>query len=133
MRTRHTMSAVFGSALLLAVSPAFADTAPPTDQPAQPVTDVPVQAAAQVIDVASGAKLGRIDGEDRDKNPGTEQTTVVLSKGHLVLVTMEAVQEPNQGPVQCSCSSYEMRAGRSAPTRHRHEAAHRLSERKPHV
>jgi MYXO-CTERM domain-containing protein len=103
------MSAVFGTALLLAVSPVLADTAPPADQPTQPVTDVPVQAAAQVIDVASGAKLGRIDGEDRDKNPGTEQTTVVLSKGHLVLVTMEAVQEPNQGPVQCSCSSYEMR------------------------
>jgi len=107
MRSRHTTSAVFGTALLLAVSPAFADTAP--EQPTQPIADVPVQAAAQVIDVASGAKLGRIDGEDRDKNPGTEQTTVVLSKGHLVLVTMEAVQEPNQGPVQCSCSSYEMR------------------------
>ncbi len=110
MRTRHTTSAVFGTALLLAVSPVFADTAAPADQPAQPVTDVPVQAAAQVIDVASGAKLGRMDGEDRDKNPGTEQTTVVLSKGHLVLVTMESVEEPNQGPVQCSCSSYEMRA-----------------------
>src|SRR6185295_2869698 len=30
--------------------------------------------------------------------------------GHLVVVTMEAVQEPGKAPVQCSCSSYEMRA-----------------------
>ena len=111
MRTRHTMSVVFGSALLLAAAPALADTAAPAvpANPSMPVV-APPSAAAQVLNVASGAKRGRIDGEMRLRYPGFEQSTVVLSKGHLVVVTMEAVQEPNSAPVQCSCSSYEMRA-----------------------
>lgn len=111
MRTRHPMSVVFGSALLLAAAPALADTSAPAvpADPSQPVV-APPSAAAQVLNVASGAKRGRIDGEMKLRYPGFEQSTVVLSKGHLVIVTMEAVQEPNSAPVQCSCSSYEMRA-----------------------
>lgn len=108
MRTRHTMSVVFGSALLLAVTPALADTVNP-DLPATPVPDAQLSGAAQVINVASGAKRGRIDGEMRLRYPGFEQSTVVFSKGHLVVVTMEAVQEKGSAPVQCSCSSYELR------------------------
>jgi MYXO-CTERM domain-containing protein len=66
--------------------------------------------AAQVVNVASGATRGRLDGDMRLRYPGFEQTTVVNTNNHIVLVTMEAVQEPGIGPVQCSCSSYELQA-----------------------
>lgn len=107
MRTRHSLSVVFGSALMLAGTNVFADTA----APATPAIDATQStAAAQVLSVASGHHRGRNDGEMRLRYPGFEQSTVVFSKGHLVVVTMEAVQEPGKAPVQCSCSSYRMRA-----------------------
>src|SRR5262249_41253634 len=46
--------------------------------------------------------------DPRLRYPGFEQTTVVNSRGHIVLVTMEAVNERGLGPVQCSCMSYEL-------------------------
>jgi MYXO-CTERM domain-containing protein len=61
------------------------------------------------VSVASGANRGRVYGDMRLRYPGFEQTTVVATQGHITLVTMEAVMEPNKGPVQCSCSSYELR------------------------
>lgn len=103
MRTRHALGIALGSTALLSSVFAFADTATPT-------SEIPQSSAAQVTMVASGAKLGRVDGEMRLRYPGTEQTTVAISNNHLVLITMEAVQEPGRGPVQCSCSSYELRA-----------------------
>ncbi len=81
----------------------FADTALPETAPLEKTS------AAQVLSVASGHHRGRNDGEMRLRYPGFEQSTVVFSKNHLVVVTMEAVQEKDKAPVQCSCSSYEMR------------------------
>jgi hypothetical protein len=105
MRTRRcSIAAMLTLALALGVSPAVAaDVATGGDV-------ISVTAAAQVLNVASGAARGRLDGEVRLRYPGFEQTTVVYTKNHLVLVTMEAVREPNKAPVQCSCSSYELRA-----------------------
>src|SRR5689334_15979530 len=106
MRSRHTMSVVFGCALMLTATTAFADTSVPgADTTVNPQA---VTQSAQVLNVASGAKRGRIDGEQRLRYPGFEQSTVAYTKNHLVVVTMEAVQEPGKAPVQCSCSSYEM-------------------------
>jgi len=93
--------------MALASSFALADTA--NIDPAT-IGKVKQSNAAQVTLVASGAKRGRIDGEPKLRYPGFEQTTVVATKGHLVLITMESVQERDRGPVQCSCSSYELRA-----------------------
>lgn len=104
MRTRHALGFALVSTIALSSSFVLADTA--VDQ--APVTFKP-SSAAQVTLVASGAKRGRVDGEMRLRYPGFEQTTVVASKGHIVLITMESVDEPNRGPVQCSCSSYELR------------------------
>ncbi len=104
MRTRRywfaataTMSLALGVSHAAAADVATGDAITPT-------------AAAQVINVASGAARGRLDGEMRLRYPGFEQTTVVYTKNHLVMVTMEAVHEPNRPYVQCSCSSYELRA-----------------------
>src|SRR5690349_15967312 len=106
MRTRHALGFALGTTLALSTSLTFADSTP---VPA--ITDaVPQSAAAQVTLVATGAKRGRIDGEMKLRYPGFEQSTVVHSKNHLVIVTMEAVHERDKGPVQCSCSSYELRA-----------------------
>jgi MYXO-CTERM domain-containing protein len=108
MRTRHTMSVVFGCALMLTGTTVLADsTVPGADTTVNPQA---VTQSAQVLSVASGAKRGRIDGEMRLRYPGFEQSTVAFTKNHLVVVTMEAVQEPGKAPVQCSCSSYEMQA-----------------------
>ena len=106
MRTRHTLSVVFGSALMLAGTNVFADTVVPAG-----TNDARQQTyAAQVLSVASGHHRGRNDGEMRLRYPGFEQSTVVHSKDHLVVITMEAVQEQGKAPVQCSCSSYRLRA-----------------------
>jgi hypothetical protein len=75
-----------------------------------PILPTTVSNAARIILVGSGARRGRIDGFERLRYAGFEQTTLVQTKGHLVLITMEAVNEPGLGPVQCSCSSYELRA-----------------------
>ncbi len=104
MRSRNTLSVVFGSALMLTATTVLADTAPTPAVTATPS----ITQSAQVLSVASGAKRGRIDGEMRLRYPGFEQSTVVYSKNHLVVVTMESVQEQGKAPVQCSCSSYEM-------------------------
>ena len=103
MRTRHALGfAALVSTIGLTTSYGFADTDVNVNQ-------AKASNAAQVTLVASGAKRGRIDGEERLRYPGFEQTTVVASKGHVVLITMEAVDERGRGPVQCSCSSYELR------------------------
>ncbi len=101
MRTRRYALA-FGivSALALSSSMVLADVA--ATSVAKP------SSAAQVILAGSGAKRGRIDGETRLRYPGFEQTTIVSTGKNIVLITMEAVDEPNRGPVQCSCSSYEL-------------------------
>lgn len=101
MRTRHALGTAIVSMLALSSAFASADTAT--------VTQTPQSAAAQVTLVGSGAKRGRIDGEMRLRYPGFEQTTLVVSKNHIVMITMEAVQEQGRAPVQCSCSSYELR------------------------
>src|SRR4051812_48547453 len=108
MRSRHTMSVVFGSALMLTATNVLADTAPPGAAGTEVNQAPSVTQSAQVLSVASGAKRGRIDGEERLRYPGFEQSTVTFTKNHIVVVTMEAVQEPNKAPVQCSCASYEM-------------------------
>jgi MYXO-CTERM domain-containing protein len=95
------LSVAIASASVLVAFSAAADT------PA--ATQVTQSNAAQVIMAGSGAKRGRIDGEERLRYPGFEQTTVVSSQNHIVLITMEAVDEKGLGPVQCSCSSYELR------------------------
>lgn len=104
MRTRHALGFALVSTLALVSSVSFADTGTAT---------VPQQVkqsnAAQVTLVGSGYKRGRNDGEEKFRYPGFEQTTLVASKGHIVLVTMEAVDEEGLAPVQCSCSSYELR------------------------
>jgi MYXO-CTERM domain-containing protein len=79
------------------------------DEFAPQVPVVKTSNAAQVTLVASGAHVGRITGENRLRYPGFEQTTLVHTKGHVVMITMEAVEEENRGPVQCSCSSYALR------------------------
>ena len=106
MRSRHTLSVVLGSALMLAGIDASAD--PNAAAPKAPGETVQATQSAQVLSVASGAKRGRIDGEMKLRYPGFEQSTVAFTKNHIVVVTMEAVQEPGKAPVQCSCSSYEM-------------------------
>jgi MYXO-CTERM domain-containing protein len=95
----------FGSMLVLSSTVVFADVANPAQRETQLTTT-----AAQVLQVASGATRGRLDGEIRLRYPGFEQTTVVHSRGHIVLVTMEAVREPGMAPVQGACSSYKLRA-----------------------
>ena len=104
MRTRHTLAFALVSALAFSSSVGLADT---LDQANKPVKQ---SNAAQVTMVGSGAKRGRIDGEMKNRQAGFEQTTIVHSKGHIVLITMEAVQERDKGPVQCSCSSYALQA-----------------------
>ena len=107
MRSRHALGFGIASMLALGVAPAYAQQAA---TPGATITGTaPQSAAARVIQVASGKNRGRIDGAQRLRYPGFEQSTVVYSKNHIVLITMEAVQEPNRGPVQCSCSSYELR------------------------
>jgi hypothetical protein len=103
MRTRHALAFALVSTLALVSSVGYA---------ADTLADTPVKQsnAAQVTLVGSGKDRGRIDGDMRLRYPGFEQTAVVSSKGHIVLITMEAVQERNRGPVQCSCSSYQLRA-----------------------
>jgi hypothetical protein len=104
MRTRLALGFAMVSTIALASSFSLADTASDVG----PKT-VKQSTAAQVTLVASGAKRGRIDGEQRLRYPGFEQTTLVSVKNHIVLITMESVQERDRGPVQCSCSSYELR------------------------
>lgn len=104
MRTRLALGFAMVSTVALTSSLGFADTATET-----PVAEIKQSSAAQVTLVASGAKRGRIDGEMKFRYPGFEQTTVVNTKGHIVMITMEAVQEKGKSPVQCSCSSYELR------------------------
>jgi len=107
MKNRHALGMSFASMIVLSTSVVFADTATPTG--AAPDLTQTQSAAAQVISVASGANRGRIDGEMRLRYPGFEQSTVVHSKGHIVVITMEAVAEKGKAPVQCSCSSYKLR------------------------
>lgn len=102
MRTRHALGFAFGSTLVLLATTVSADTTG--------ASPLPQSSAAQVLSVGSGTVRGRNDGEMRLRYPGFEQTTVVYSRNHLVTITMEAVQEPNRAPVQCSCSSYELQA-----------------------
>jgi hypothetical protein len=103
MRTRLALGT--GIALALALASSAQDVSADT------AGQVVIQSnAASVTQVGSGAKRGRIDGDIRLRYPGFEQTTVVATKGHIVMITMEAVREQGQGPVQCSCSSYELRA-----------------------
>src|SRR5688500_8132455 len=99
MRTRLALGFAMVSTIALASSFSLADTASDVG----PKT-VKQSTAAQVTLVASGAKRGRIDGEQRLRYPGFEQTTLVSVKNHIVLITMESVQERDRGPVQCSCS-----------------------------
>jgi MYXO-CTERM domain-containing protein len=107
MKTRTALGFAMVSVLALMSSSVLADTTSP-DPNAAGVVLKPSN-AAQVLMVGSGAKRGRIDGDMRLRYPGFEQTTLVYTKGHIVLITMESVHEPNRGPVQCSCSSYELR------------------------
>jgi hypothetical protein len=100
MRTRHALGIGIASTFALSSLTSFADVAAP-DTTQQ-------SSAAQVVMVASGAKRGRVDGDMRLRYPGFEQTTVVATKNRIVMITMEAVQEPGKAPVQCSCSSYEL-------------------------
>jgi MYXO-CTERM domain-containing protein len=109
MRSTRTLSVAFASAIVLWAASAAADTA------AQPGTPQFLQtSAAQVILIGNGNR-GRMDGDMRARYPGFEQTTIVQSRNHIVAITMEAVQEPNQGPVQCSCTSYQLQPN-GAPT-----------------
>lgn len=108
MRSRYALG--FGIATVLAFAAPGANAQQAPNSGAQ-LQQSPTQSnSARVLQVANGVKRGRIDGEMRLRYPGFEQSTVVYSKGHVVVITMEAVDEPNLGPVQCSCSSYELRA-----------------------
>src|SRR5690349_17663337 len=89
MRTHHAIGFSVVSALLLTVGAAIVD-----DVAAQPVTAEPPfkpSTAAQVTLVGSGAKRGRTDGDMRLRYPGFEQTTLVATQGHIVMITMESV------------------------------------------
>src|SRR5205814_1987254 len=103
MRSTRALSVTFALASILCATSAFADTA----QPAAKTPQFLQSTAAQVIKLGDGNR-GRLDGDPRLRYPGFEQTTVVNSRNHVVLITMEAVQERGQGPVQCSCASYEL-------------------------
>lgn len=105
MRNRHALGMAFGSMVVLSSTVVFADVAADPAQKEQQLQS----SAAQVLSVADGNKRGREDGEMRLRYPGFEQTTVVYSRGHLVLVTMQAVREPGMAPVQGACSSYKLR------------------------
>lgn len=106
MRKPTTLGLAIVSTLALTSSLVLADTATDPNVVGQTVKQ---SSAAQVTLVASGAKRGRLDGDVKLRYPGFEQTTLVYTKGHVVMITMESVKEPNRGPVQCSCSSYELR------------------------
>jgi hypothetical protein len=67
------------------------------------------QAAAQVT-LVGGGNEGRLDGTERLRYPGFEQTTVVHNKGRIVMITMQATQVQGEGPVQCSCTAYDLKA-----------------------
>lgn len=108
MRTRLALTT--GTALALAL--AFSAQDSTADVAGQQTPAVTRSNAAQVLLAASGAKRGRIDGEARLRYPGFEQTTLVNVNNHIVMITMEAVSGagPENRYVQCSCSSYELRA-----------------------
>ncbi|HEY8075467.1 MAG TPA: hypothetical protein VIF62_15185, partial [Labilithrix sp.] len=101
MRSTRTLSVAFASAIVLWAASASADT----------VTNAPAtftqSTAASVLRIADGNR-GRMDGEERFRYPGFEQTALVQSRGKVIAITMESVNEPNQGPVQCSCTSYQL-------------------------
>ncbi|MBX3190123.1 MAG: hypothetical protein KF819_24060 [Labilithrix sp.] len=103
MRNRHALGMAFGSMLVLSSTVVFADVANPEQREAQLQSS-----AAQVVHVAHGNNRGREDGEMRLRYPGFEQSTVVHSRGHIVIVTMEAVREPGLAPVQGACFSYKL-------------------------
>ncbi len=67
------------------------------------------QAAAQVT-LVGGGNEGRLDGTERLRYPGFEQTTIVQNKARIVMITMQATQVPGEGPVQCSCTAYDLKA-----------------------
>ncbi len=102
MRSTRTLSAAFASAIVLWAASASADTTAPGSAPA-----FVQSSAASVLRVADGNR-GRMDGEQRYRYPGFEQTTLVYSRGKVVAITMESVDEPNVGPSQCSCTSYQL-------------------------
>ena len=99
MRNRHVLGMIGATVVLSLAASASADVPTQVDQP--------ISRAAQVITVADGNR-GRMDGEMRLRYPGFEQTTVEAVGNHFVMVSMEAVQEPNKAPVQCTCFSYEL-------------------------
>lgn len=102
MRTRHALGTSLVFTLFTAAVPAFADVVTPS-------TDIPefTGGAAQVLRLTPG-NSGRLDGEMKFRYAGREQTTVVNTKNHLVMITMEAVNERGKAPVQCSCMAYEL-------------------------
>ncbi|MBS2019386.1 MAG: hypothetical protein JST00_41370 [Deltaproteobacteria bacterium] len=103
MLNRTALGLTIASMLVLSSTVAFADTAAAPDQ-----QNILQSNAAQVITAGDGNR-GRLDGEMRLRYPGFEQSTVVYSKGHVVVITMEAVHKQGSSPVQCSCSSYKLR------------------------
>jgi MYXO-CTERM domain-containing protein len=107
MRSTRALSVAIASASFLWAVSASADTNTSTN----PNGNVFIQStAAQVLKLGDGNR-GRLDGDPRLRYPGFEQTTVVSSRDHVVLITMEATS-PTQGlgPVQCSCTSYKLNA-----------------------
>jgi MYXO-CTERM domain-containing protein len=105
MRTRHALGTGLVFTLLASAAPALADVTVPSaagDTASQYDTG-----SAQVLRVTPG-NFGRMDGDVKFRYPGVEQTELVYSKNHIVMITMEAVNERGKAPVQCSCTSYEM-------------------------
>lgn len=101
MRTRLALGTSLVFTLISAT--ALADVTAPTGDVAQQFPT----GSAQVIRATQG-NAGRLDGDVKFRYPGFEQTELVYTKNHIVMITMEAVNERGKAPVQCSCMAYEM-------------------------
>jgi MYXO-CTERM domain-containing protein len=108
MRTRHAFGFALVSTLALTSSFALADTLVPNPGEGASLA-VKQSNAAQVLLVAHG-NYGRMTGDMRLNYAGHEQADVVSTENHLTIVMMESTTDPGLGPVQCTCSSYELQA-----------------------
>lgn len=102
MRTRHALGTGLAFTLIAATAPAFADVNVPVGDSAGLESG-----AAQVLRVTT-TDFGRLDGDVKFRYPGVEQTALAFVNNHIVMITMEAVNERGKAPVQCSCTSYEL-------------------------
>lgn len=114
----RVLGLIGGGVLLSLAAPADADQATTTQAPQA----VAASTSAAVLEVVSDGNLGRQDGEEKRRTPGTEQSQVKVvvkdGKQYLVVVYMAGIDKDKdpegRGPYSIECTSYEMQAT-SAP------------------